>query len=219
VAALFRDREAAGVALAKKLQEFRDRDVVVLGLPRGGVPVAAVVASELGKPLDIIGVRKLGVPGQEELAMGAIGEGGVRVFNDALLQHLDIGEEDIVRVEALQQDVLAERLALFRSGRPEVSLAGKIALVVDDGLATGATARAACLVARAKGATRVVLAVPVAPREESVSFPGADQIVVVSTPEPFIGVGRHYEVFDQTSDEDVRAALAKPTTGDTGQSS
>jgi len=206
--ALFRDREAAGAALAKKLHEFRDQDVVVLGLPRGGVPVAAVVASELGKPLEIIGVRKLGVPGQEELAMGAIGEGGVRVFNDALLRHLDVGEEDIAAVEAHQQGVLATRLALFRSGRPEVSLAGRIALIVDDGLATGATARAACLVARAKGATRVVLAVPVAPREESVSFPGADQIVVVATPEPFIGVGRHYEVFDQTSDEDVVSLLA-----------
>ena len=208
MASLFRDRTAAGAALAKELEEFRDLDVVVLGLPRGGVPVAAVVALELGKPLDIIGVRKLGVPGQEELAMGAIGEGGVRVFNDELLAHLDVSDEDVLRVEAHQQGVLAKRLALFRSGRPEVSLAGKIALIVDDGLATGATARAACLVARAKGATRVVLAVPVAPREESVSFPGADQIVVVSTPEPFIGVGRHYEVFDQTSDEDVVSLLA-----------
>ena len=177
--------------------------------------MAAVVAAELRAPLDIIGVRKLGVPGQEELAMGAIGEGGVRVLNDEMLAHLDVSDEDIRRVEANQQDVLAKRLALFRSGRPELSLAGKIALIVDDGLATGATARAACLVALAKGATRVVLAVPVAPREESVSFPGADQIVVVHTPEPFIGVGRHYEVFDQTGDAEVVKALEKHAAGTT----
>ena len=182
---------------------MRDENLVVLGLPRGGVPVAAVVARHLGKPLDIIGVRKLGAPGQEELAMGAIGEGGVKVMNHALCRHLGVRDADIARVEVEQQDVLSRRLALFRSGRPEVPLQGVTALIVDDGLATGATAKVACEVARARGAVRVILAVPVAPAEEVADFPDADEVVVVATPEPFFGVGMHYKVFDQTADEEV----------------
>jgi putative phosphoribosyl transferase len=201
--ALFLDREDAGHQLAQKLEYLRGENVVVVGLPRGGVPVAAVVAQHVGKPLDIIGVRKLGAPGQTELAMGAIGEGGVKVMNGALCRHLGVSDEDIARVEAEQQEVLARRLALFRSGRPEVSLQGVTAVIVDDGLATGATAKVACEVARARGAVRVILAVPVAPAEEAAHFPEADEVVVVATPEPFFGVGMHYEVFDQTSDEDV----------------
>jgi putative phosphoribosyl transferase len=201
--AVFRDREDAGYQLAQKLEHLRGDRVVVVGLPRGGVPVAAVVAKYLGAPLDIIGVRKLGTPGQEELAMGAIGEGGVKVMNEELIRHLSVTDDDIARVEVKQQEVLASRLAVFRSGRPEVSLEGLTAVIVDDGLATGATAKVACEVARARGAIKVILAVPVAPAEEAAHFPDADEIVVVATPEPFFGVGMHYDVFDQTDDEDV----------------
>lgn len=207
--ALFRDREDAGHQLAQKLEHLRGDRVVVVGLPRGGVPVAAVVAKHLGAPLDIIGVRKLGTPGQEELAMGAIGEGGVKVMNEELIRHLSVADDDIARVETQQQEVLASRLAVFRSGKPEVSLEGLTAVIVDDGLATGATAKVACEVARARGATKVILAVPVAPAEEAAHFPDADEIVVVATPEPFFGVGMHYDVFDQTDDEDVVRLLGE----------
>lgn len=207
--ALFRDREDAGHQLAQKLEYLRGDRVVVVGLPRGGVPVAAVVAKHLGAPLDIIGVRKLGTPGQEELAMGAIGEGGVKVMNEELIRHLSVTDDDIARVETQQQEVLASRLAVFRSGKPEVSLEGLTAVIVDDGLATGATAKVACEVARARGATKVILAVPVAPAEEAAHFPDADEIVVVATPEPFFGVGMHYDVFDQTDDEDVVRLLGE----------
>jgi putative phosphoribosyl transferase len=207
--ALFRDREDAGYQLAQKLEHLRGARVVVVGLPRGGVPVAAAVAKHLGAPLDIIGVRKLGTPGQEELAMGAIGEGGVKVMNNELIRHLAVTDDDIAREEVEQQEVLASRLALFRSGRPEVSLEGLTAVIVDDGLATGATAKVACEVARARGATKLILAVPVAPAEEAAHFPDADEIVVVATPEPFFGVGMHYDVFDQTDDEDVVRLLGE----------
>ncbi len=207
--ALFRDREDAGHQLAQKLEHLRGDRVVVVGLPRGGVPVAAVVAKHLGAPLDIIGVRKLGTPGQEELAMGAIGEGGVKVMNEELIRHLSVTDDDIARVETQQQEVLASRLAVFRSGKPEVSLEGLTAVIVDDGLATGATAKVACEVARARGAIKVILAVPVAPAEEAAHFPDADEIVVVATPEPFFGVGMHYDVFDQTDDEDVVRLLQR----------
>jgi putative phosphoribosyl transferase len=173
----------------------------------------------VGLPLDIIGVRKLGVPGQEELAMGAIGEGGLKVMNDAVLEHLRMSVGDIARVDKEQQRVLAERLATFRSGKPEVSLTGRTALIVDDGLATGATARVACQVARARGAARVVLAVPVAPVEEAAYFPDADEIVVVATPDPFFGVGMHYEVFDQTTDEEVVRLLRDSSAHQVGDAS
>jgi putative phosphoribosyl transferase len=200
---MFRDRVDAGKQLALALEEFRGPHTVVIGLPRGGVPVAAEVARHLSAPLDIIGVRKLGVPGQEELAMGAIGEGGVKVMNDELLRYLPVSEADIARVEAEQNAVLTTRLSLFRSGRPEVSLAGATVIIVDDGLATGSTARVACEVARARGASRVVLAVPVAPVDVNSESVGADRFVVVETPEPFFGVGAHYNDFHQTTDTQV----------------
>ena len=216
---MFRDRSDAGRQLANKLEKYRGTEAVVVGLPRGGVPVAAEVARHLGLPLDIIGVRKLGVPGQEELAMGAIGEGGVKVMNETLLGHLRISVDHIARVEQEQQGVLAERLATFRSGKPEVSLTGRTALIVDDGLATGATARVACQVARARGAARVVLAVPVAPVEEAAGFPDADEVVVVATPDPFFGVGMHYEVFDQTTDGEVVGLLRDSGRDEVGEAS
>jgi putative phosphoribosyl transferase len=210
---VFRDRVDAGNQLAQKCEKFRSQNVVVLGLPRGGVPVAAVVARHLDKPLDIIGVRKLGTPGQPELAMGAIGEGGVTVMNDDLLPHLDVSPEDVARVRAHEQVVLERRLDLFRSGREQISLDGVTALIVDDGIATGATASVACLVARARGAARVVLAVPVAPVDIPDNVGGADEVVVVVTPDPFIGVGMHYAVFDQTTDEEVVSLLNQQRDG------
>ena len=200
---MFDDRVDAGRQLAKKLQQFRDTATVVLGLPRGGVPVAAEVARQLGLPLDIIGARKLGVPGNEELAMGAIGEGGVRVFNQALADSLGVSPEAVAEVEAREHEELATRLALFRRGRPERDLTGMTALIVDDGMATGSSAAVACEVARARGASRVVLAVPVAPGDELREFTAADEFVVVDPTERFFGVGGHYRDFSQTSNEEV----------------
>ena len=200
---MFRDRVDAGQQLARKLEQYRGTNSVVVGLPRGGVPVAAEVAKELGLPLDIIGVRKLGVPGQEELAMGAIGEGGVRVFNPELATSLGISPEAIAEVERREADVLAERLDLFRAGRPEVDLTGKTALLIDDGMATGSTARVACEVARARGAHTVVLAVPVAPADEVGRFDAADELVVVDPVHQFFGVGGHYRDFSQTTNAEV----------------
>jgi putative phosphoribosyl transferase len=130
-------------------------------------------------------------------------------MNEELIRHLSVTDDDIARVETQQQEVLASRLAVFRSGKPEVSLEGLTAVIVDDGLATGATAKVACEVARARGAIKVILAVPVAPAEEAAHFPDADEIVVVATPEPFFGVGMHYDVFDQTDDEDVVRLLGE----------
>ena len=205
---MFRDRVDAGQQLARKLEHYRGTNSVVVGLPRGGVPVAAEVAKELGLPLDIIGVRKLGVPGQEELAMGAIGEGGVRVFNQDLATSLGVSAEAIAEVERREAEVLAERLSLFRAGRPEVDLCGKTALLIDDGMATGSTARVACEVARARGAHTVVLAVPVAPADEVGRFLAADLVVVVEPAKWFRGVGGHYRDFGQTPNEEVVALLA-----------
>lgn len=204
---MFDDRVDAGRQLAAQLETYRGPDTVVLGLPRGGVPVAAEVAKHLGAQLDIIGVRKLGVPGHEELAMGAIGEGGVRLVNEALMRSLGVTAKQLAEVEAREKAVLDQRLALFRQGRPESDLRGKTALIVDDGMATGSTAAVACDVARARGAHRVVLAVPVAPPEEAEEFSSADEVVVLLTPTPFYGVGAHYRDFGQTSDNEVVALL------------
>lgn len=213
---MFADRVQAGRALGEALLAEMSREVstthnlVVIGLPRGGVPVAAEVARVLGAPLDIIGVRKLGAPGQPELAIGAIGEGGVRVLNQALVDSLGVSEKQLSAVEEQEQRVLAERLGAFRRGNTPLSLGDKLVIVVDDGFATGATARAACLVAKAKGARRVVLAVPVAPRGEAERFVEADRVVVLETPEPFYGVGAHYRDFGQTTNDEVIALLDRP---------
>ena len=159
----FVDRRDAGRRLAERLMSLRGEDAVVLGLPRGGVPVAFEVARALGAPLDVILVRKLGVPFQPELAMGAIGEGGARVVNDEVLRRAGVTPSELAEVEHREQAELDRRARRYRGGRPPVGLTGRTAVVVDDGIATGSTARAACLVARAQGAARVVLAVPVAP--------------------------------------------------------
>lgn len=160
---LFQNRIEAGRLLSEKLGHLSGEDVVVLGLPRGGVPVAAEVAEAIDAPLDVIVVRKLGVPYHPELAMGAVGEGGVRVVNEDVVRATGVTAEEFEAVEERERVEVAKRATRFRGGRPPADLTGRTALVIDDGVATGSTARAACQVARAMGAARVVLAVPVAP--------------------------------------------------------
>lgn len=207
---LFADRGDAGRRLAPKLAHLRGEALVVLGLPRGGVPVALEVARALGAPLDVIVVRKLGVPFQPELGMGAIGEGGVRVLNGEVVQAAGVSAEEIAAVEARERAELERRVRRLRGGRPRQPLAGRVAVVVDDGIATGSTARAACQVARAQGAARIVLAVPVAPPgwEERIGA-DADELVCVATPGMFFAIGQFYDDFLQTTDEEVISCLQR----------
>ncbi len=204
---VFVDRVDAGRRLAERLEYLRDQDVVVLGLPRGGVPVAFEVAEALDAPMDVIVVRKLGVPFQPELAMGAIGEGGVRVLNAEVLAYAQVTEEELRAVETRERAMLDARVARLRRGRERIDLNGRIALIVDDGIATGSTARVACEVARHLGAAKVILGVPVAPAETAHSLTGADEVVCVSVPQPFMAVGNHYRDFSPTSDEEVIVLL------------
>jgi len=212
---MFRDRVDAGRQLAEQLKgSVGDEHVVVLGLPRGGVPVAFEVARELDAPLDVIVVRKLGVPYQPELGMGAIGEDGVRVLNDQVIAMAMVTEDEVAAVEQLERAELERRAALFRGDRPRTSLVGRTAVVVDDGIATGSTAQAACQVVRAHGASRVILAVPVAPRSSlALLAETADELVCLATPEPFFAVGQFYRNFSQTSDEEVVEVLKRAVTG------
>ncbi|MER6096045.1 phosphoribosyltransferase family protein [Streptomyces sp. NPDC001728] len=204
----FSDRTDAGRRLAARLDRFKGDDVVVLGLPRGGVPVAAEVADALGAPLDICLVRKLGVPRQPELAMGALGEGGVRVLNERVLRETGVDERELAAVEEREHLELEQRGRRYRGSRPAVPLEGRTVLIVDDGLATGATALAACRVVRARGAARIVLAVPVAPHGWTARLGGeADETVSVRTPEPFYAIGQFYQDFSQTPDAEVVACL------------
>lgn len=207
----FADRADAGRHLASALAAYRGRDVVVLGLPRGGVPVAAEVAETLGAPLDVLVVRKLGVPYQPELAFGAIGEGpdgGVRVLNDTVLRRTGLSPEDITAVEDAQWTELHRRIDRYRDGRPGLSLVRRIALIVDDGFATGATARAAALVARAQGAKTVVLAAPIGAPDTIASLREvADEVVCLGAPRDFVAVGQGYDEFGQTSDDEVCTLL------------
>ncbi|MFE6855489.1 phosphoribosyltransferase family protein [Streptomyces sp. NPDC057674] len=204
----FSDRTDAGRQLAARLGHLKGHDVVVLGLPRGGVPVAAEVADALDAPLDICLVRKLGVPQQPELAMGALGEGGVRVVNERVLHEAGVGARDLAAVEEREHVVLDQRARRYRGSRPSVPLEGRTVLVVDDGLATGATALAACRVVRARGAARIVLAVPVAPRGWTARLGGeADETVSVHAPEVFSAIGQFYRDFTQTPDAEVVACL------------
>ena len=206
----FIDRADAGRRLAARLQPLRGEAVVVLGLPRGGVPVAYEVARALDAPLDVIVVRKLGVPFQPELGMGAIGEDGVRIINEEVIHVAGVSASQLDEVEARERAELERRVRRFRGDRPRVALKGRVVVVVDDGIATGSTARAACQVARAQGAARVVLAVPVAPRDWEVRFGAdADEFVCLDTPEPFYAIGQFYDDFAQTSDEEVIACLER----------
>lgn len=206
----FADRVDAGRRLAARLHHLRDEPVVVLGLPRGGVPVAAEVARALAAPLDVIIVRKLGVPFQPELGMGAIGEGGARVVNDEVIRRAGVSGDELAHVEARERTELERRARRFRGDRPSVDLDGRTAVIVDDGIATGSTARAACQVARARGAARVVLAVPVAPPGWEASLADvADELVALDTPEPFWAIGRFYTNFAPTTDQEVLDQLER----------
>lgn len=203
-AAVFANRTDAGVRLANRLRGLEGEDAVILALPRGGVPVAFEVAKALRAPLDVIIVRKLGVPFQRELGMGAIAEGGVRVLNDSVMQSASITDADIAAVEQRELAELQRRARELRGARSPVPLVGRIAVVVDDGIATGSTARAACRAARAKGAARVVLAVPVAPPSAAGALRGdADEVVCVESPEHLWAVGQWYRDFTQTTDAEV----------------
>jgi len=211
---LFTDRVDAGRRLAGILGQFREQDVVVLGLPRGGVPVAAEVAQALQAPLDLIIVRKLGLPFDPEVAMGAIGEEGVRVLNPRVLALAEVTEAQISAVERRERAVLDARVAEWRGHRPRLDLTGRTALIVDDGVATGSTARAACRVARLLGAKRVVLAVPViaARAETELTQPAgetADEVIAVAAPFGFAAVGQYYRQFDATDDAEVARLLAR----------
>ena len=213
---LFRDRREAGRVLAEKLAAYANRpDVLVLALPRGGVPVAYEVARALGAPLDVFVVRKLGVPGYEELAMGAVATGGVRVLNDQLVERLGIPEHIIDAVAARERRELARRERLYRGGRPPPDVRGRTVILVDDGLATGATMHAAIQALRQQNPARIVVAVPTASPETCEEMKArADDVICAITPEPFHAVGRWYQDFSQTTDEEVAALLARPSTAE-----
>jgi len=212
---IYRDRIEAGKRLAEKLTEYANRaDVLVLALPRGGVPVAFEVARALHAPLDIFLVRKLGVPGHPELAMGAIATGGVRVLNDDVVNYLDVPGEVIDAVAASEQRELERRERLYRGTRPAPDVKGETVILVDDGLATGSTMRAAAAALRQQQPARIVVAVPVSAVQTCDEYRmGVDEIVCAMTPEPFHAVGLWYKDFSQTTDEEVRHLLELSTSG------
>ncbi|GAA2971486.1 phosphoribosyltransferase family protein [Streptomyces lactacystinicus] len=206
----FADRTEAGRRLAARLGHLAGPDTVIVALPRGGVPVAAEVAAVLGAPLDICVIRKLGVPYQPELGMGAIGEGGVRVLNDQVIRFSAVTDEQLAEVERRERAELARRARRYRGDRPPADLRGRTVVVVDDGIATGSTARAACRIVRERGAARVVLAVPVAPADWAERLDEvADELVCVDTPSPFYAIGEFYADFTQTGDEEVLRLLTE----------
>jgi predicted phosphoribosyltransferase len=207
--ALFANRNDAGKRLADDLLEYKDRrDIIVLALPRGGVPVACEVAQRLDAPLDVFLVRKLGVPGREELAMGAIASGGVRVLNPEVVRAMDIPGEMIHAVAKREQQELDRREQEYRGGQPPLNLSGKVVILIDDGLATGASMRAAVEGVRYHEPAKVIVAVPTGSPEACQQMEQvADQVVCATTPQPFYGVGTWYEDFRQTSDTEVHELL------------
>jgi len=209
----YKDRYEAGRSLAKELEKYRDRDdVMVLALPRGGVPVGYVVAKALAAPLDVFVVRKLGVPGQEEYAMGAIASGGVSVLNREVVRILGIGQETIDQVSARELRELKRREREYRGDRPDLDVSGKTVIVVDDGLATGATMRAAVKALKRMDPARVVVAVPVGAPETCADLEQqADEVVCPLKPEAFTAVGSWFLDFSQTSDKEVRDLLSRQT--------
>jgi len=208
MAAIFENRIDAGKRLADAMGRFAGEQTVVLGLPRGGVPVAREVAAVIGAPLDVLAVRKLGGPRHPEFAVGAIGESGVRLVDDDAVRATRLGEIELEVVEEDARLELARRLSLYRGGRAALDLAGKRALIVDDGVATGASAIVASRVARRLGAREVVVAVPVAPQGWELKLEAeADWMVALATPRDFWAVGRWYADFEQTTDEEVIGAL------------
>jgi putative phosphoribosyl transferase len=208
---IYRDRSEAGKELATKLSTYKDRDdVLVLALPRGGVPVAFEVAQALNAPLDVFLVRKLGVPGHEELAMGAIATGGVRVLNEEVVDDLKIPGSVIDFVAATELKELERRELAYRGNRPEPDVKGMTVILIDDGLATGSTIRAAAQALRQQGPARIVVAVPVsAPQTCDEYRIGVDEIICAATPDPFWGVGLWYHDFSQTTDEEVHHLLER----------
>ena len=208
---IFQDRTDAGRQLAEELLSYGGRDdVIVLALPRGGVPVAFEVAQRLSIPLDVFVVRKLGVPGHEELAMGAIASGGVRVLNEDVLYVLPDAQSIVEMVTAIEREELKRRERNYRSDRPAPEVRGRTVILVDDGLATGATMRAAASALRQQGAAKIIVAVPVgAPSTCHEIRSVADEVVCLQTPGSFMGVGQYYEDFSQTTDEEVRELLAQ----------
>lgn len=207
----FRDRSEAGRLLATKLATYSNRpDVLVLALPRGGVTVAFEVARALHAPLDVVAVRKLGVPERKELAMGAIASGGVRILNKDIVQFLNIPEAVIDKVAAHEQQVLQRREHLYRGGRPASTIRGRTVILVDDGIATGATMHAAVAAVKQQQPARIIIAVPTAAPSTCEEFAAeVDEVVSVIRPEPFYAVGLWYENFAQTTDTDVRNLLAQ----------
>jgi predicted phosphoribosyltransferase len=208
---LFRNRTEAGRQLAQKLTRYADRpDVIVLALPRGGVPVAYEVARALHAPLDVFLVRKLGLPGHEELAMGAIATGGVRVLNEDVVRTLQVPDEVIDQVAEKEQEELERRQRDYRDDRPLPDVRGKTVILVDDGLATGSTMRAAVAALRRLGPARIVVAVPIGAVGTCEDLRDvADEAVCARTPEPFYAVGLWYQDFSQTTDEEVREVLQR----------
>jgi putative phosphoribosyl transferase len=214
----FRDRVEAGRHLSEVVRsaDVGGLDVAVLALPRGGVPVAFEVAAALGAPLDALVIRKLGVPFQPELAMGAIGEGGIRVENADVLGPSGLGTADLDEAERRERVELDRRAALYRSGRDRLDVSGRCVFVVDDGVATGSSARAACRVARALGSARIVFAAPVVSRTAALELrhSSCDELVYLEVPEPFFAVGEWYRDFSPTPDDEVvellRRAAAAP---------
>lgn len=205
---MFHNRTDAGTQLAAKLASYASQDPVVIGLPRGGVPVACVVAKALHAPLDVIVVRKLGVPVNPELGFGAVSEEHVVVFNQEVIRLADIEEIDIEATIDRERRELNRRITAIRKRFPEHALKGRTVIIVDDGIATGIDAKAACRVARARGAARVVLATPVAPRDWRITLAReADEFVAVIEDPDFLAVGAYYLDFAQTSDDEVLAAL------------
>ena len=209
--ARFANRTDAGRRLATELQQYANRpDVIVLALPRGGVPIGYEVANALGVPLDVFVVRKIGLPWQEELAMGAVASGGVRVFDRNLIRVAHVSDADVERIADAEERELERRERLYRGDRPFPELNAKTVILVDDGLATGASMRAAVAALREEKPARIVVAVPVAAPETCDAFRSiADEIVCAETPEPFQAVGQWYDDFSQTTDEDVKALLAR----------
>lgn len=206
---IFEDRVDAGERLAEALKEYAGPGTVILGIPRGGVIVAEVVARTLGVPLDVVVPRKVGAPGNPELGLGAVAP-GVRVLDPWLIERLGVTEEYLEREIAAEEAETIRRLRVYRGDRPPLDLAGKTAVVIDDGVATGGTAVAALRWARGQAAARVVLAVPVAPPQTMERLRHeADEVVALATPEPFFAVGEWYRRFDQISDEEVIEALRR----------